>query len=610
MGHVELTLGIGIVFGLIGVAALLFGFELVPNEIAALGVLVLLVLLEPWTQMSVADALSGFASPATITVLAMFILSEGVRRTGVVRLLGRKLRRLTGRSEFRHLAATVGLSGPMAGIVKNTPVVAVLIPTLVDLAKENRISPSRLLIPLSYASMMGGMLTLIGTASTILASDLSARLLDHPIGMFELTPLGLLVLIVGTGYLLTVSRRLLPERIRPAEDLTDTFRMRDYLDRVRVSPQSPLIGQTIEAGMHAANLDLDILQIVRGDRTYVGPFTDQLIAEGDLLTIRADASNREAFIARMDLEELPLRHVSDDAFIDPTHTLLECTVPSDSRLEGETLISSAFRNRYGATVLAIRRGDDVVRDAVETARLREGDSLLLQTTREQEELLHTVRDLVVTRSTPAAHRPPDDEDGANRRDKMPVALGIVAAVIAVAAAGLAPIVISALAGVVGMVVTGCVKTDEAYASVGWNVFFLMAGVIPLGLAMQKTGAATYLAGLVIGQAQFLPPLLILGLFYLLTALLANVIGNNASVIIMLPIAVDAALRVGAPPFSFVVAVTFAASTAFMTPVGYQTNLMVYTPGGYRFVDFLRVGTPLQLLLAGVTTLGIALFWGV
>ena len=271
---------------------------------------------------------------------------------------------------------------------------------------------------------------------------------------------------------------------------------------------------------------------------------------------------------------------------------------------------SGFASPVTITVLAIRRGDDVVRDAVETARLREGDSLRLQTTREQEEVLHTVRDLVVTRSTPAAHRPPGDEDGANRRNKMPVALGIVAAVIAVAAAGLAPIVITVLAGVVGMVVTGCVKTDEAYASVGWNVFFLMAGVIPLGLAMQKTGAATYLAGLVIGQAQFLPPLLILGLFYLLTALLANVIGNNASVIIMLPIAVDVALRVGAPPFSVVVAVTFAASTAFMTPVGYQTNLMVCTPGGYRFADFLRVGTPLQLLLAGVTTLGIALFWGV
>jgi di/tricarboxylate transporter len=610
MGSVEFTLGIGIVFGLIGVAALLFSLELIPNEIAALGVLVALVLLEPWTQMGPADALSGFSSPATITVLAMFILSEGVRRTGVVRLLGKKLRQLTGRSTFRHLAATVGISGPMAGVINNTPVVAVLIPTLVDLARENRISPSALLMPLSYASMMGGMLTLIGTSSTILASDLSARLIDHPIGMFEFTPLGVLVLLVGSLFLLTLGPRLIPERIRPEQDLTDTFRMQAYLDRVRVSAQSPLIGKTIEEGMTDADLDLDILQIVRGDTTYVGPFTDREIAEGDLLTLRADAPIQKTFVERMHLEKLPLRDVSDETFIDPTHTLLECTVRSDSRLEGETLISSAFRNRYGATVLAVRRGDDVVRDAIETITLREGDSLLLQTTREQEAVLHTVRDLVVTRSTPAAYRAPDEDDGANRRDKMPMALGILGAVIAVAAADLLPIVITSLAGVVAMVVTGCLKTDEAYAAVGWNVFFLMAGVIPLGLAMQKTGAATYLAGLVLSQADLLPPLLILGLFYLLTALLANLIGNNASVIIMLPIAVDAALRVGAPPFSFVLAVTFASSTAFMTPVGYQTNLMVYTPGGYRFGDFLRAGAPLQLLLAVVTTFGIALIWGV
>ena len=610
MGSVEFTLGIGIIFALVGLAGLLFGLELVPNEIAALGILVLLVVLEPWTQMGPTDALSGFSSPATITVVAMFILSEGVRRTGVVRLIGRKLRQLTGRSEFRHLAATVGISGPLAGIVNNTPVVAVLIPTLVDLAKENRVSPSKLLIPLSYASMMGGMLTLIGTASTILASDLSARLIDHPIGMFEFTHLGLLVLAVGTGYLLTVGRRLIPERIRPAQDLTETFRMRAYLDRVRVSTNSPLVGKTIEEGMPGIGLDLDVLQIVRGDTVYIGPFTDQTIAEGDLLTIRADASTRSDFIDRMGLEELPLRHVSDDAFIDETHTLLECTVPPDSKLEGETLISSAFRNRYGATVLAVRRGDAVVRDAVESETLHEGDSLLLQTTRDQEALLETVRDLVVTRSTPATHRSPEAEEGTNRRDKMPLALSIVGAVVAGAAVGLYPIVVMALAGVVAMVVTGCVKTDEAYAAVSWNVFFLMSGVIPLGLAMQKTGAAAYLAGSILTVTEALPLVLILGLFYLLTALLANLIGNNASVIIMIPIAVDAALRVGGNPFAFVLAVTFAASTAFMTPVGYQTNLMVYTPGGYRFGDFLRAGAPLQLLLAVVTTLGIWAFWGV
>ena len=605
----ELTTGILIVFGLIVLAGVLFAVEIVPNEIAALAVVVLLVMMEPWTQISPSEALSGFASPATVTVLAMFILSEGVRRTGVVRRLGRLMQRFTGRSEQRHLVATLALSGPLAGFVNNTPVVAVLIPTIVDLARTNRLSPSKLLIPLSYGSMLGGMLTLVGTASTILASDLSAQLIGRPMGMFEFTTLGFIVLVVGVAYLLTVGRRLLPDRIRPEEDLTATFRMRVYLHRVRVREGSPLVGKTIEAGMGTLDLDLDVLQIVRDGATYVGPFTDQTIAAQDVLTVRASQPTREAFADRMDLELLPAQLVADDAFIDANHTLLECTIPPESPLEQETLISSAFRTRYHGTVLAIRRGDTVVRDRVETEPLREGDSLLIQTTHEHEALLQVLPDLVVTRATPAAHRAAD-ERATNRRKKMPLALAILGGVIAGTALGLYPIVIMALAGVVLMVGTGCVKAEEAYDAVGWNIILLLAGVIPLGLAMQKTGAAALLASVVMAYTAALPAVAVLGAFYLLTALLANVIGNNAGVIIMLPIAVDAAQQIGANPFAFVLAVTFAASTAFMTPVGYQTNLMVYTPGGYRFMDFVRVGAPLQLLLAVVTTLGIALIWGV
>jgi di/tricarboxylate transporter len=356
-------------------------------------------------------------------------------------------------------------------------------------------------------------------------------------------------------------------------------------------------------------VDLDILQIVRGDATYIGPFTDQDIEAGDILTIRADATTRDTFIEHMALERRSAKRMNDDLFIDDTHTLLEYTVPSDSGLVGETLVSSAFRNRYGGTVLGIRRGDEVIRDRVEAATLREGDSLLVQTTRDQEALLQTVMDLTLTRATPFARRDEDEPDS-YRWSKMPVALGIMGGVILAAAVGALPIVIAALTGVILMVVSGCLKTEEAYEAVSWDIIFLLAGIIPLGLAMQTSGAAGYLAGLVMGPAEFLPAVVTLGLFYVLTALLANVIGNNASVVIMLPVAVDIAQSVGANPFAFVLAVTFAASTAFMTPVGYQTNLMVYTPGGYRFLDFVRVGAPLQLLLAVVTTLGIAGFWGV
>lgn len=235
----ELTAGIASVFALILLAAVLFATEWIPAEIAALTVTVLLVVLEPLTGVTPREAISGLSSPAVITVLAMSIVSEGVRRTGVVKRLGNRIIPLTRGTERRQLGATLALAGPVAGFVNNTPVVAVLVPVVVDLAKRNRISPSKLLMPLSFVSMMGGMLTLIGTSTNLLAADLSRLLLDRRISMFEFTGLGLVVLGVGSLYLLTLGRRLVPERIRPEADLTEKFRMRDYLSRVRVPEGSP-----------------------------------------------------------------------------------------------------------------------------------------------------------------------------------------------------------------------------------------------------------------------------------------------------------------------------------------------------------------------------------
>jgi len=313
----------------------------------------------------------------------MFILSDGVQRTGIVQLLGTKIASLTGDSETKQLGATVGLVGPISGFINNTAAVAILLPMVTDIAHEGRISPSKLLLPLSYASMFGGMLTLIGTSTNILASQLSAELLDHPFGMFEFTQLGIVVTIVG----------------------------------------------------------------------------------------------------------------------------------------------------------------------------------------------------------------------------------IVASVVGVAALTEIHIVVSALAGALAMVLTGCLRPQELYDAVQWDVIFLLAGVIPLGIALQATGGADLIAALFVLAAPGLPAILVLGLMYVVTAVLTNIISNNASVVLMVPVAVEAARQLGANAFAFVLAVTFAASTAFMTPVGYQTNLLVYGPGGYRFTDYLKVGAPLQSVFAVVTTLGIAFFWG-
>ena len=619
-----ITPAMAFVFALILAALVLFATELVPVDVTAIAVMVALLSAEPVTATFVdlnllaeplyvlhqpgdnvsplAQGLSGFASTATITVLAMFILSDGVQRTGIIQLLGAKLTPLTGDSETKQLGATVGLVGPISGFINNTAAVAILLPMVTDIAHEGNISPSKLLLPLSYASMFGGMLTLIGTSTNILASQLSAELLGRPFGMFEFTQLGIVVTIVGTIYLLTVGRWLVPGRIEPRKDLTEEFEMADYLTEVVVREDSPIIGQTVQEAIAATDLDVDVVQLVRDKRTFLEPLDRKTIRAGDVFAIRTD---RDTLVELLDLDGLdviPDVEV-DDAELEGGNNqqnLIELVVAPGSALVGETLASSNFRQRYDATVLALRRGGELFRQRMDRIRLQVGDTLLVQATVDSIDRLDVNRDFIVAQEVER----PD-----YRKSKIPVAVGIVASVVGVAALTQVHIVVSALAGALAMVATGCLRPGELYDAVQWDVIFLLAGVIPLGIALQETGGADLLADLFVLAAPGLPALLVLGLMYVVTALLTNIISNNASVVLMIPVAVEAAGQLGANAFAFVLAVTFAASTAFMTPVGYQTNLLVYGPGGYRFTDYLKVGAPLQAIFAVVTTLGIAYFWG-
>ncbi len=597
-----------VVFGVIAVTVILFVTETLPSDTTAIAVIVGLVILEPWTHVAPRDAISGFANPATLTIVAMYILSGGIEQTGVVQRLGRSIASVTGTDRRRILGATVGITGPLAGVINNTPVVAVFIPMITDLADRSRLSPSKLLIPLSFASMLGGTLTLIGTSTNLLASDISARLLDHPFSMFEFTHLGIVVMIVGFIYLMTVGQWLLPERVRPL-DLTERFNMDGYLWRAYVRESSPLVGSTIEEAFVDGDLDLDILQIVRGNEVFVAPGSDQGIQHRDRVTLRGDAETVEAFCDHLDLRLLPRATVTEAELDRPDGRglLVETVVRPDSSLIGDSIAEAALRERYRATVLAVRRGSETLHAGLADVELQEGDGILLHATGRTIDSLRDRGELVVMETTGPVEG--DTMEPLFDRETV-IALTIMLGVIAVAAVGWLPIVISALAGVVAMIITGVIHPGEAYDAVHWNVIFLLAGVIPLGIALQRSGGAEFLGGLLVQSATFLPAIAVLGLFYVVTGLLANVITPIASVVLMLPIAVDAASRLGANGFAFVLAVTFAASSAFMTPIGYQTNLMVYSPGGYRFTDYMRVGGPLQLLLAVVVTLGIAAFWGV
>ena len=598
------TVDMLVVLGIIAAVLVMFIAEIVPIDITALGTMVAVILLEPWTGVSPTDGVSGFASTATVTVLAMFILSEGIRRTGVLRRVGNRIIEWAKGSFYKQYGALIGLSGTTAGVINNTPVVAMMIPMSVNLARKSKLSPSKLLMPISFASMMGGMLTLIGTSTSILASDVSARLLGHPFSMFEFTALGAIVLATGLVYLMLVGHRLLPERIKPQEDLAEEFEMSGYLTQVVVAEDSPLVGYTVRQALEKLEIDVDIVRMEREGKAFAAPLGSKQFLPGDELLLR---TNRGTLVDLMEAQKLePEAHsktfTEEDFEIERKgEALVEIVLLSDNPIVGETLRSLAFAQRFDALVLALRRQGELLYDNIDAVPLQGGDTLLVQASAQAVKQFERSRSFVVIQA---------DEESTFRQEKLPIALGIIGLVVGLAALEVVPIMVSALGGIVAMVGTGCVRPNEVYEAVDWSVIVLLAGLIPLGMAMERSGTAAYLAQALTGLAAVVSPLTLLFIFYVFTSLVTQVISNNASVILMLPMAVETAELTGADPFSFVLTVTFAASCALLTPIGYQTNLMVYGPGGYRFTDFVRMGAPLQLLLAFVTCGGIWLIWGV
>lgn len=608
--------GLLVVFSLIGISLFLFVTEPVPLDVTAIGLMVTLILLEPWTGVTPEEGVRGFSNPATLTVLAMFMLSEGIQRTGLVQTITEWIESFTSSNEDRSLLALMGLAGPTSGFLNNTPVVAILIPVARKLARNVRVSPSRFLMPLSYISMLGGTLTLIGTSTTILASDISARLINRPISMFEFTLLGTVMMIVGGMYLYFLGWYLIPDRVKAETNLIEEFDMEEYLTEVTVLEGSKLIGTKVGHLTENEDPDLDISQIIRNGRSVTGNVDRYTIQAGDLLLVRA---SRETMLAVMDEEHLDIpvpepdqlpEHVKEEAEPGTTapagdvqdgDTMVEVVLLPTCPVVGQSLRETSFRDQYNATVLAIRRGGEVIRSRMKNLKLKVGDTLLIQAQPEDVDRISNLQGFIVSDTK---------FSGAHRKESIPVVIAIMAGVILLPAFNVMSIMVSALAGVVAMFSLGCLRPKEAYEAVNWDVIFLLAGLIPLGAAMEHTGADQFLAQQILNLSAVFPAWGLLLVIYLITALLTNVVVNTATVIVMLPIAIQVAQSVGAAEFSFVLAVTLSAATAFLSPVGYQTNLMVYGPGGYKFSDFARVGAPLQILMAFIVTGGILLLWGV
>ncbi len=590
----EIFLAFAILFGTLVV----FILDIFPIDFVAFSIMALILVLGPILGVSPGEAISGFSNTATITILAMFILSAGIYRTGIINLLAHHMVRFAGKNEIRQLLTVMVVVGPISAFINNTAAVAILIPSVITMAREHQQAPSKLLIPLSYFSQLAGSVTVIGTATNILASSLAVQEGYPPFGLFEFSHIGLLIFVTGTLYLLFIGRRLLPDR-RTEQEITQNYEMKEYLTEVIILDNSPLIGRNVIESRLREEFDIHVLDVLRHGQKLTHPLGDKTLHQGDILFIRTNSLRLLKIKQMKGLAIEPELRLGDQSLESDRRGLLEVVIGPNSDLIGGTLESTNFRYHYNCTVIAIRKHGELIRERLSEVSLNFGDTLLLRGTTEALEQIKREVGFIVTEEL---------EQEAFRREKTPVALAIIAGVVIIAALG-QPILVTAIAGSVLMVLTGCLKVNELHEAIRWDVIFLLAGIIPLGLALQRTGAAHLLAEFAASSADYVHPIVVLGIFYVMSVVMAEFISHSAAVVIMVPVGLAVGQTLGLEPRAFVLASMFAASMSFSTPVGYQTNAMVYGPGGYKFLDFTRVGAPMSLLMAITTPIYIALIWG-
>jgi di/tricarboxylate transporter len=493
---------------------------------------------------------------------------------------------------------------PLSAFINNTPVVVVIIPMVLGLSRKFGVAPSRLFMPISFGSQLGGTLTLIGTSTNLLVAGLVLDLGLERIRLFDITPPALIMTGVGVIYLLTVGRWLTPVR-DAGSDLIASYELRDFLTGLVVGNDSSLVGRSLRDARFAATYGLQVVGIERRGERLAFPRGGTVIQGGDVLIVEGKIPD----IARIEEEDhltiagtqpdFPLSAEKPAGERGATPGLAEVIVPPRSPVVGRSLRALNFRNRYGLPVLGVQRHGEPLHDRMRDVVFEPGDILLVSGTPRELRSLHETGDLALL--GPVAVPP-------KRYRKLKYSVTIIVGVVLLAAFDIVPILVSALMGVVAMFLTGCIKPDEAYEEIDWMVIVLLGAIIPLGLAMQNTGAAELVATRLLVLTRPLGLFGVLAMFYLLTSVLTELISNNAAAVVLAPIAIAVAAALGVSPMPFIIAVMLAASNSFMTPIGYQTNTFIYGPGGYRFSDFVRVGGPLNLLMLAVATFVIPIFF--
>ena len=581
--------------GLVAVVVVAFMLERWRSDVIAMSAVAVLLVLG---ILPARDVIGVFANEAPITVAAMFVLSAALERTGVVAAAGALVLRYAGRSpQAAMLAVTVG-AAVVSAFMNNTPVVVILTPIVVMLAHAVGRSPSKYLIPLSYATVLGGGCTLLGTSTNIVASGAAVQHGLEPFGLFEITPLGVPVTLLGIGYLMLVGLRLLPDR-QAFSSLSASTSQRQFLTEVLIPLGSPLVGQTLEEAQVGRKLGATVVDLLRNRLSFAAEIDKLVLKAGDRIVLRTKAT-----------DILNLRQQSDVLFgsegqhaLEPIASqktvVMEGIVGPRSQLAGRRVADLNLQRLYAVYVLAVHRQGEDLRGNFDQLRLTFGDTLLLEGSPDGMRQLFE-QGALVSLSEPA-ERP-------HRRHRAWLAVLALVVVILGATLEVVPISGLALAASILVVAGGCLDADEAYAAINWPVMMLIFGSLAMGRAMEASGAAHLVVEGMMQIVGGLGPVTVLAALYFLTMVLTEFLSNNATAILLVPIAIGLAEGLGVDPRAFVVAVMIASSNAFATPVGYQTNTFVYGAGGYRFVDFVRIGVPLNLLVWGASVLLIPLIW--
>lgn len=589
-----MTPSIALTLAILALALGAFLFEWLPSDVTALGVVVALVVTGLLTP---GQAFAGFGSEPVLTMGGLLVLTAGIVRTGVVDSWGRALLRRAGGSPGRVVGLLLAATAALSSFVSNTASTAIFLPTALGIARRARISPSRILMPLAFVSILGSSVTLVATSTNIVVDGMLRQHGLAGMGLFELTPVGLPILLAGLAYVLLVSHRLVPERAGHAE-LADDFGVSSYLAEIVVLPGSHLAGTTLAGSNLARDLDVTVLRIRRGADVMLAPDATTILARGDVLLVEGD---REEILKVKDTAGIGIKadvDLSDPDLEGDDIRLAEVVVLHRSPVIGRNLQDLRFRERFRLQVLAIHRAGTPIRRKLSDLPLKLGDVLLVQGHRDRIRAIAQDSTFRVVGSL-GERRP--------RRIRAPLAAALFVAALVAGATGLLPLAAAVMAGAFLVLVTRCLTPEEAYRDIEWRILVVIGGMLALGAAMEQTGTAAWLAGLVVQAASGAGPVWLLTGFFVLTVALTQPMSNQAAAALVFPVAVQAAEHLHLNPRPFAMIVAIAASCSFMTPLE-PSCLMVLGPGRYKFKDFVRAGAPLTVIVYAITIALVPIVW--